>query len=293
MGKVVVIGSDTNQTSSQLVSAWRSGGVDASLWGANAARNVVVPGDLVVGRLDVLPTLDGIEPGLLDLLLLERSGIEVRNSARALVQAHDKLRTSHLLARAGLPQPRSGWIRDPAGPLPVEPPLVIKPRFGSWGRDVVLCEDERAARLALHAAAETQWFRRHGALAQAFVALPGADLRVLVAGGRPLGAVSRLPAPGEWRTNVSLGGSKTHAEPDAAALTLAVAAARACGGDLVVVDLLPLPDGGYAVLELNGAPDFDEDYARSDRSVYLEVAEALGVEPSRDAASRSGAGGRR
>lgn len=292
MGRVVVIGSDANQTSVQLVSAWRSGGIDASLSDAHAARTVVVPGDLVVGRLDVVQTLDGIEPGLLDLLLLERSGIEVRNSARALVQMHDKLRTSQVLAAAGIAQPLCGWVGGPADPLPVEPPLVIKPRFGSWGRDVVLCEDERAARRALHEAAETPWFRRHGALAQAFVALPGADLRVLVAGGRPLGAVSRLPAPGEWRTNVSLGGSKAHAEADPAAVSIAVAAARACGGDLVVVDLLPLEDGGYAVLELNGAPDFDEDYATSGRSVYLEVAEALGAQPPRGVASRSEAGDR-
>ena len=293
MGRVVVIGSEANETSVQLVSAWCSGGIDASLSDARAARTVLVPGDLVVGRLDVLPTLDGVEPGLLDLLLLERSGIEVRNSARALVQAHDKLRTSQVLAAAGVPQPLGGWVGDPADPLPVEPPLVIKPRFGSWGREVVLCEDERAARRALRAAAETRWFRRHGALAQAFVAVTGPDLRVLVAGGQPLGAVSRMPASGEWRTNVSLGGSKAHAEADPVAASLAVAAARACGGDLVVVDLLPLEDGGYAVLELNGAPDFDEDYAMSARSVYLEVAEALGAQPPRGVASRSEAGDRR
>ena len=42
---------------------------------------------------------------------------------------------------------------------------------------------------------------------------------------------------------------------------LALAAATALDADLVGVDLLPLPDGGFVVLEVNGAVDFGLDYS--------------------------------
>jgi hypothetical protein len=46
--------------------------------------------------------------------------------------------------------------------------------------------------------------------------------------------------------------------------------------DVVGVDLLPL-DGGYAVLELNGAVDFDERYSIRGRDVYDELIAALAL----------------
>jgi glutathione synthase/RimK-type ligase-like ATP-grasp enzyme len=91
-----------------------------------------------------------------------------------------------------------------------------------------------------------------------------------VARDRVVGAISRLAAPGEWRTNVALGGTRTAVDPPADAAALAVAAAQAAGADLVGVDLLPTPDGGWTIVELNGAVDFTEDYAPSD--VFAEVA---------------------
>jgi glutathione synthase/RimK-type ligase-like ATP-grasp enzyme len=94
----------------------------------------------------------------------------------------------------------------------------------------------------------------------------GWDLRIGVAAGRVVGAARRLAAPGEWRTNVALGG---HSEPAAAPLlarTLALAAAQAIRADLVGVDLLPTGNG-YVIAELNGAVDVQPWY-RYDGDVY-------------------------
>ncbi|HSL66372.1 MAG TPA: hypothetical protein VK874_17085, partial [Gaiellaceae bacterium] len=56
----------------------------------------------------------------------------------------------------------------------------------------------------------------------------------------------------------------------------ALAAVAAVGGDLVGIDLLPV-DGGWTVLELNAAVDFDARYDLPGRSVYTDAAEALGL----------------
>ena len=92
--RVLVAAADTNETSGELVDAWRERGFDAELVSPLRLRAALRAGDSVLARLDVLPTLDGVEPGLLELLLLERAGVRVLNPATTLLAAHDKLRTA-------------------------------------------------------------------------------------------------------------------------------------------------------------------------------------------------------
>jgi RimK family alpha-L-glutamate ligase len=274
---IAVVGSGENPTNRALVASWRAAGCDAALLSARVALETLAPGDVALGRIDVLPTLDGVEPGLFQLLMLERRGVGVLNPAAGLLAVHDKLRTARLLVAAGIPHPQTRWWRDEAARLEVTPPLVVKPRFGSWGSGIHRCRDEEEARRTLDAVARTSWFQRHGALVQELVPGVECDVRVLVAAGRVLGGVARTAAAGEWRTNVSLGGAKARLAPDPSAAGLATQAAHAVRCDLVAVDLLPMPEGGYVVLELNGAADFDDEYVAPGASVYLKVGEALGV----------------
>ena len=106
----------------------------------------------------------------------------------------------------------------------------------------------------------------------------GYDLRIVVAAGRVVGAVERHVSGSEWRTNVALGASRVRTAPADTACALALDAARAVGGDLVGVDLLPSADGGYTVIEVNGAVDFTEDYSLDGGSVFEDAAAALSAE---------------
>ena len=100
---------------------------------------------------------------------------------------------------------------------------------------------------------------------------------MVVAGEEVVAAGERVARPGEWRTNLSLGGSLRSADPPPEAHSPAIAAAKAVGADLVGVDLMPLDRGGHVILELNGAVDYDARYAIGGRNVYLETARALGL----------------
>jgi RimK family alpha-L-glutamate ligase len=201
----------------------------------------------------------------------------VLNPARALLAVHDKARTARLLAEEGVPHAAARVVRSADDPPPFGFPVVVKPRFGSWGVDVNRCADEVEYRELLGRLAYVGWFRRSGALVQPLLPSRGVDLRLVVAGGVVIGSGQRVAAPGEWRTNIALGGSRVPGRADPRERALALAAARAVGGDLVGVDLLPLPDGSRVVVELNGAVDFDHHYAAPGSDIYADAARALGL----------------
>lgn len=264
-----------SRTNVRLAAAFESLGQPAFVVEPGAVDGAAAAGDLVINRLDVRPTLDGVDPGGCELRWVEGRGIRVLNSEAALLACHDKLRTALRLGRLGLPHPATLHL-DYGASLPrVQCPLVVKPRFGSWGEDVFLCTSTPALELCLESLRDRDWLRRHGVLLQTLVPPLGYDLRLVVAGGRVVGAVERVAAPGEWRTNVALGGVRRPVEPPPAACRLAVAAAEAVGADLVGVDLLPIGNGGYVVLELNGAVDFTSDYSIGGREVFAAAAEAI------------------
>ena len=232
------------------------------------------PGDLVLSHLDVKPTLDGVEAGVARLRGLRSRGITVLNGPEAILACHDKLVTALRLGRSGLPHPDTAYLSAASTRRDVSRlrfPLVVKPRFGSRGEHVSLCDDPDALGALLSQLRKQGWFRRQGALIQELVPPAGYDLRVLVAGGRAVGAVRRVAPPGEWRTNVALGAVRRPFVPQPVECDLAVAAAAAAGADLAGVDLIPRPDGSLAVLEVNGAPEFTAAYSLDGRDVFEAV----------------------
>jgi [lysine-biosynthesis-protein LysW]---L-2-aminoadipate ligase len=270
--QIALVAHRETETNLRLVEAMPAG-VEAEVLRPTEALVRLGADDAALTRLDVLPTLDGFERGAWEIARLEAEGAVVLNRLRALLAMHDKLLTARILSGAGIPHPRTRHVSHGV-PDSLEPPFVLKPRFGSWGRDVHLCRTRAAARNCLDELSTRVWFRRHGVLAQELIPPMGHDLRVVVAGGCVIGAVERVATPGEWRTNVALGGTRRPASPPLAARELALAAAAAVGADLVGIDLLPTREGGWVVLELNGAVEFNDQYSL-DRDVFAAAAEAL------------------
>ena len=95
-------------TNVALLDAARELGTDAVLLPPELAASRARPGDVLLPRLDVLPTLDGIEPGLSLMDAVARRGVQVVNRAGTIAAAHDKLATALRLSAAGVPHPRTG-----------------------------------------------------------------------------------------------------------------------------------------------------------------------------------------
>lgn len=279
---VVVLGKPTD-TNCALAAAFGELGQRARLAPANQMP-AVVQGDIALGRVDLLPTLDGIEPGLRQLSELERRGAQVLNRPTALFAAHDKLSTALFLGRARVAQPRTAHVRNVSVPS-FAPPYVVKPRFGSWGQEVHLSRNEDELRALLEHLEERPWFRSQGALVQSLVEPTGRDVRVVVAAGRVIGAIERRAAPGEWRTNISLGATRLPVQPSLVARALALRAVAALGLDLAGVDIAGDEAGRMHVLEVNGAVDFTPEYGDD---VFASAARAL----LRRAAAREAAASR-
>jgi RimK family alpha-L-glutamate ligase len=269
-----VVAHRMSETNDALAGAAASLGLPATVLSPRDALRTLEPGDIALGRLDVRDELDGVERGTEELEQLAASGAVLLNPPSALVAAHDKLLTARILRRAGVPHPRTWLIAEGVlSPAP-ELPVVLKPRFGSWGRDVVLCPTADELDVALAHFAQRPWFAEQGVLAQELVPPLGWDLRIVVAGGRVVGAARRVAAPGEWRTNVALGARSEPVTPPAIARSLALEAAAAIRGDLVGIDLLPLGNG-FVVSEVNGAVDFKPRYALGPGSVFRNAVHEL------------------
>ena len=271
--RFAVVAHRQSATNQALVAAARTNGLDASLVEPRRALTLLGPEDVALARLDVREGLDGIESGTGELERLAAGGVAVLNPPRALVVAHDKLLTARALRLAGLPHPHTSLLAPGLPAAVPELPLVLKPRFGSWGRDVELCATPHELDAALLRLQAKPWFREQGALAQELVEPRGWDLRIVVAGGRVVGAARRVASAGEWRTNAALGARVEPVSAPPLARALALAAVETAGADLAGVDLLPTRNG-FVVLEVNGAVDFRPLYAPH-RNVFADAVALL------------------
>jgi RimK family alpha-L-glutamate ligase len=200
------------------------------------------PGSLeqVVFRMDVLHRA-------------QARGIRVVNSPGALETCIDKYLATAKLAANGLPVPptiacqTSDDALEAFGTLGGD--VVVKPLFGSEGRGMMRVSDPELAWRTFRTLERSQSV----IYLQQFIKHPGWDLRLFVIGEQVIGAMRRHATDG-WRTNVAQGGRAEAVSATVEETELAFRATSAVGAEIAGVDLLPTPDGGYVVLEVNAVP---------------------------------------
>jgi RimK family alpha-L-glutamate ligase len=245
-------------------------GLVARLGGTRGARNslsgrqtAILDADAVLARFIPSGSLEQIIYRVDALHWIEEHGVRVMNSPRAIERSVDKFYCDALLQEAGLPTPETVVcettdeamaavvaILGRGGPGESGGDVVIKPIFGSMGHGIVRVSDPDVAFRVLQSLAQV----RPVFYVQRAVDHGGRDVRVFVVGGTVLGAIERRAPDGEWRTNVSGGGSARPFDLPPAWAELALRAAAAVGADYAGVDLLPSRDGAVFVLEVNGIP---------------------------------------
>jgi RimK family alpha-L-glutamate ligase len=218
----------------------------AELFDADAVLARIIPGgslEQIIYRMDALHWL-------------EQRGVTVVNSPRAIERCVDKFYTTALLQEAGLPTPETIVCESTADAMAAVRAMgdvIVKPLFGSMGHGMVRVSDPEVAFRIVRSLEQM----RAVFYVQRAVDHGGRDVRVFVVGGRVLGAIERRAAAGEWRTNVSNGGSARPFELPRAWEPFALRAAEAVGADYAGVDLLPSSDGSVFVLEVNGIPGWE------------------------------------
>ena len=241
-------------------------GLIASLGASSSLSNgpsSILEADAVLPRLIPGGSLEQLIYRLDALHWIEEHGVPVMNPPRAIERSVDKFYTDARLREAGLPTPDTVVCEriDDAMPsiramLERTPPdggeraIVIKPIFGSMGHGIVRVTDPDVAFRVLQSLDQI----RAVFYIQRAVDSGGRDVRVFVVGGRVLGAIERRANGGDWRTNVSRGGSARAFDLPSAWAAMALRAAAAIGADYAGVDLLPSKDGRVFVLEVNGIP---------------------------------------
>jgi RimK family alpha-L-glutamate ligase len=216
---------------------------DAEIFDADAVLARIIPSgslEQMIYRVDALHWI-------------EKRGVPVVNSARAIERSVDKFYTTALLQEAGLPTPETvvcEGANDAMAAVVAMGDAIIKPIFGSMGHGMVRVTDPDIAFRVVRSLEQL----RIVFYVQRTVDHGGRDVRVFVIGGRVLAAIERRAPEGQWRTNVSLGGAARPFTLPPAWEELAVRAAATIGADYAGVDLLPSRDGSVFVLEVNGIP---------------------------------------
>ena len=189
----------------------------------------------------------------------EQAGIMCVNSSVSIETVKDKLRTSQILSRYSIPIPNTMMVRFPIDEHLVKDnigfPCVVKVVTGSYGEGVYLCERQRDFKKLMEFVDNLG--NKKTMIVQEYMGeRPGEDLRVLVIGGKVIGAMRRTAPEGDFRANITGGGTGEGFPLTDEIEFLARETAKVLGLDIAGIDLLFDKDGGFRVCEANSNPGF-------------------------------------
>ena len=194
---------------------------------------------------------------------LERRGLRLFNSARAIELCDDKS-LMHYELDGLVPMPKTicapftfenvgytetGFLYEIFEALGA--PLVIKEVCGSFGQQVHLAHDPSEAREILKGVGGRR------VIFQEFVSSSfGRDVRINVVGCRAIASMERFNEHGDFRANISNGGSMRPHAPTPEEEALALKVSSLLGLDFCGIDLLYGKDGEPVLCEVNSNAHF-------------------------------------
>jgi len=217
------------------------------------------------GQLVELPKIVLVRTGaetsnfmLAVLRQLDKAGVICINEADSIETASDKLKTSQILSQHNISIPNTMMVKHPIDSTIVKNrigfPCVVKVITGTQGIGVYLCEKRRDFNKLM------EFIHNVGIsktlLVQEYIGLnPGEDVRVLVIGGKVIGAMKRTAPKGDFRANISNGGTGEKFDVTPEIDFIARETARVLNLHIAGIDLL-FHNDGFVVCEANTAPGF-------------------------------------
>lgn len=196
--------------------------------------------------------------GLYALRILNAFGVLTVNTSAVAEVCGDKLTTSAILAKAGVPQPHNVVAFTQEAALEAIErfgyPVVLKPVVGSWGRLLAKVNDRDAAEAILEHKSTLGSVQHSVFYVQEYIKKPGRDIRAIIVGDAVLTAIYRKSE--HWITNTARGGEGEICQITPEIEDLCLKAAEAVGGGVLAVDLVEHPQRGLVVNEINHTMEF-------------------------------------
>lgn len=261
--------SETEYEAARLLESFNKRDISAALMHPDSFDIIVnkniKEGILYKGQIVELPkvVLVRIGAGITKFMLavlrqLDKAGVVCINSADPIEIVADKLHSSQILSQHNISIPATMIVRHPVDEIIVKErigfPCVVKVVTGSYGKGVYLCEKRRDFVKLM------EFIRSLGTsktlIVQEYMAArPGEDLRVLVIGGKVIGAMKRTAPEGDFRANITGGGTGELFELNDEIEYIARESARVLNLDIAGIDLL-FDEDGFRVCEANSNPGF-------------------------------------
>ena len=214
--------------------------------------------DVFIPRIASYMTRDGT--AVLRQLEMANPQAFIMNRSIAITRARDKLRSTQLLARAGVAIPKTVFSRnetdidvllDEIGGTPA----IIKLARGTHGNGVVLAETIKAAKSVMQAFYLSDSDGTNVLLQEFIKESAGTDIRAFVVGSQVVASMKRQSLDDDFRSNLHKGGLGEIVKLTPDERKTCIKAAKAMGLTVAGVDFMR-SNRGALVLEVNASPGF-------------------------------------
>lgn len=202
----------------------------------------------------------GITPAELAIIrYFELAGIPCINSSHSINKVQDKFETSCALSFAGISVPTTMIAKYPSSndlvSSNIKFPCIVKVIVGSFGDGVYMCHSLREYVNIIEFAHSLHV--PDTLIVQKYLGdHPGVDLRVIVVGDEVVGVMQRTAPVGDFRANISKGGTGTSVPITDKIRDIALHTSKVLGLNIAGIDLL-FDGDEFSVCEANSNPGFD------------------------------------